>query len=82
MPTSARVEVSNSLWIFVKTGASCRVDVGIDPYGILRNPHHSIKMNRIDMLEWRKSSPIFSIFSVNLLRRRFFLCTIELSSIH
>ena len=43
MPTSARVEVSNSLWIFVKTGASCRVDVGIDPYGILCNPHHSIK---------------------------------------
>ncbi len=43
MPTSARVEVSNSLWIFVKTGASCRVDVGIDSYGILRNPHHSIK---------------------------------------
>lgn len=28
---------------FRKNGLYCRVDVGINPYGILRNPHHSIK---------------------------------------
>ena len=33
MPTSARWEVANSPKIPVKYGASCRVDVGIDPYG-------------------------------------------------
>ena len=44
MPTSARWEVANSPKIPVKYGASCRVDVGIDPYGILRNPHCSIKI--------------------------------------
>ena len=63
MPTSARWEVANSPKIPVKYGASCRVDVGIDPYEACTHGVRSFELLHISREKSRKTEGVFLVGS-------------------
>ena len=63
MPTSARWEVANSPKIPVKYGASCRVDVGIDPYEACTHGVRSFELLHISREKSRKTEAVFLVGS-------------------
>ena len=63
MPTSARWEVANSPKIPVKYGASCRVDVGIDPYEACTHGVRSFELLHISREKSRKTEEVFQVGS-------------------
>ena len=63
MPTSARWEVANSPKIPVKYGASCRGDVGIDPYEACTHGVRSFELLHISREKSRKTEEVFLVGS-------------------